>query len=192
MPGLKRLGLVVQLGAIASDVGEAVLAHRSDCTGSIFRRRQIASDRARTTFIVFPLPGLNLHLGVGYLRDLAKRSERGEFSLGPMLIALLKTNGEGVPRRAQCEPFAEISRHFCLVQQLQSPEARNCQPFFWFILHKLQWLIGLDGNLIDAFYISLRIDERPAERFPPQSAAANTATACARELSPGSVPDVRT
>ncbi|NSZ09778.1 replication initiation protein RepC [Agrobacterium tumefaciens] len=30
----------------------------------------------------------------GYLRDLTKRSERGEFSLGPMLIALLKVNGE--------------------------------------------------------------------------------------------------
>lgn len=30
----------------------------------------------------------------GYLRDLTKRSERGEFSLGPMLMALLKANGE--------------------------------------------------------------------------------------------------
>ncbi|WFT91103.1 plasmid replication protein RepC [Rhizobium leguminosarum] len=31
----------------------------------------------------------------GYLRDLTKRSERGEFSLGPMLMALLKANGAG-------------------------------------------------------------------------------------------------
>ena len=30
----------------------------------------------------------------GYLRDLTRRSERGEFSLGPMLMALLKANGE--------------------------------------------------------------------------------------------------
>ncbi|MNI33430.1 hypothetical protein D3C73_873790 [compost metagenome] len=30
----------------------------------------------------------------GYLRDLTRRSERGEFSLGPMLMALLRTNGE--------------------------------------------------------------------------------------------------
>lgn len=30
----------------------------------------------------------------GYLRDLTKRSERGEFSLGPMLMALLKANGD--------------------------------------------------------------------------------------------------
>jgi replication initiation protein RepC len=30
----------------------------------------------------------------GYLRDLTKRTERGEFSLGPMVIALLKANGE--------------------------------------------------------------------------------------------------
>lgn len=29
----------------------------------------------------------------GYLRDLTKRSARGEFSLGPMLMALLKANG---------------------------------------------------------------------------------------------------
>ena len=31
----------------------------------------------------------------GYLRDLTKRSERGEFSLGPMVMALLKANGAG-------------------------------------------------------------------------------------------------
>ncbi|KVK54155.1 replication initiation protein [Agrobacterium sp. D14] len=30
----------------------------------------------------------------GYLRNLTKRSERGEFSLGPMLMALLKANGD--------------------------------------------------------------------------------------------------
>ncbi|MBO0134243.1 plasmid replication protein RepC [Agrobacterium burrii] len=34
----------------------------------------------------------------GYLRDLTKRSERGQFSLGPMLIALLKVNGETTRR----------------------------------------------------------------------------------------------
>ncbi|AAB69098.2 plasmid replication protein RepC [Rhizobium sp. MC63] len=31
----------------------------------------------------------------GYLRDLTRRSERGEFSLGPMIMALLKANGQG-------------------------------------------------------------------------------------------------
>ena len=36
----------------------------------------------------------------GYLRDLTRRSERGEFSLGPMLMSLLKTIGEGIPRYA--------------------------------------------------------------------------------------------
>lgn len=30
----------------------------------------------------------------GYLRDLTRRSERGEFSLGPMVMALLKANGQ--------------------------------------------------------------------------------------------------
>lgn len=34
----------------------------------------------------------------GYLRDLTRRTERGEFSLGPMLIALLKSNGEATER----------------------------------------------------------------------------------------------
>jgi replication initiation protein RepC len=29
----------------------------------------------------------------GYLRDLTRRAERGEFSLGPMLMALMRTNG---------------------------------------------------------------------------------------------------
>ncbi|XUY30195.1 plasmid replication protein RepC (plasmid) [Agrobacterium sp. rho-8.1] len=36
----------------------------------------------------------------GYLRDLTKRTERGEFSLGPMVIALLKANGEDALRTA--------------------------------------------------------------------------------------------
>ena len=31
----------------------------------------------------------------GYLRDLARRTERGQFSLGPMIMALLKANGQG-------------------------------------------------------------------------------------------------
>lgn len=34
----------------------------------------------------------------GYLRDLTRRAERGEFSLGPMLMALVKANGD-VSRR---------------------------------------------------------------------------------------------
>jgi len=31
----------------------------------------------------------------GYLRDLTRRTERGEFSLGPMIMALLKANAQG-------------------------------------------------------------------------------------------------
>jgi replication initiation protein RepC len=34
----------------------------------------------------------------GYLRDLTSRTRRGEFSLGPMLMALLKVNSEGAMR----------------------------------------------------------------------------------------------
>ncbi|MCV9999457.1 plasmid replication protein RepC [Pararhizobium sp. YC-54] len=36
----------------------------------------------------------------GYLRDLTKRSQRGEFSLGPMLMALMKVNDDGKQRTA--------------------------------------------------------------------------------------------
>ena len=32
----------------------------------------------------------------GYLRDLTRRAEKGEFSLGPMLMALLRANGSNV------------------------------------------------------------------------------------------------
>ncbi|WP_245294930.1 plasmid replication protein RepC, partial [Pararhizobium antarcticum] len=34
----------------------------------------------------------------GYLRDLTRRAEKGEFSLGPMLMALMRANGEGSQR----------------------------------------------------------------------------------------------
>lgn len=34
----------------------------------------------------------------GYLRDLTRRAERGEFSLGPVIMALLRSNGENVLR----------------------------------------------------------------------------------------------
>ncbi|GLR50660.1 replication initiation protein RepC [Shinella yambaruensis] len=33
----------------------------------------------------------------GYLRDLTRKAARGEFSLGPMLMALLRANGKAVP-----------------------------------------------------------------------------------------------
>ncbi|WP_354557978.1 plasmid replication protein RepC [Rhizobium aquaticum] len=36
----------------------------------------------------------------GYLRDLTRRTERGEFSLGPMLMAQLRANGEIAGKRA--------------------------------------------------------------------------------------------
>jgi hypothetical protein len=32
-------------------------------------------------------------LTAGYLRDLTRRAERGEFSLGPVLVALLRSQG---------------------------------------------------------------------------------------------------
>jgi replication initiation protein RepC len=34
----------------------------------------------------------------GYLRDLTRRADKGEFSLGPMLMALLRANNAGMRR----------------------------------------------------------------------------------------------
>ncbi|MBW8300900.1 MAG: hypothetical protein K0M60_14960, partial [Hydrogenophaga sp.] len=36
----------------------------------------------------------------GYLRDLTRKAERGEFSLGPMLMALMRANGAKGQRTA--------------------------------------------------------------------------------------------
>ena len=36
----------------------------------------------------------------GYLRDLTRRADRGEFSLGPMLMSLLNATGNGNQRTA--------------------------------------------------------------------------------------------
>ncbi len=40
-------------------------------------------------------PGTGGHINSagGYLRDLTRRAEKGEFALGPMLMALLRANG---------------------------------------------------------------------------------------------------
>jgi replication initiation protein RepC len=34
----------------------------------------------------------------GYLRDLTRRAQKGEFSLGPVLMALLRANGGEIKR----------------------------------------------------------------------------------------------
>jgi replication initiation protein RepC len=42
--------------------------------------------------------GGHINSAGGYLRDLTRRTERGEFSLGPMLMALLRANGAASAR----------------------------------------------------------------------------------------------
>jgi replication initiation protein RepC len=42
--------------------------------------------------------GGHINSAGGYLRDLTRKSARGEFSLGPMLMALLKANGASMER----------------------------------------------------------------------------------------------
>jgi hypothetical protein len=39
--------------------------------------------------------GGHINSAGGYLRDLTRNAERGEFSVGPMVMALLRTSGEG-------------------------------------------------------------------------------------------------
>ncbi len=39
--------------------------------------------------------GGHINSAGGYLRDLTRRAEKGEFSLGPMLMALIRANGDG-------------------------------------------------------------------------------------------------
>jgi hypothetical protein len=50
----------------------------------------------------------------GYLRDLTKRAELGEFSLGPMLMALSKANGEGTRNAGvtEAETISTTRGHF--------------------------------------------------------------------------------
>lgn len=43
----------------------------------------------------------HIHSAGGYLRDLSRKAERGEFSLGPMLMALMRTNGDMGRRASQ-------------------------------------------------------------------------------------------
>jgi len=43
--------------------------------------------------------GTNINSAGGYLRDLTRRAERGEFAVGPMLMALLRTN-KGLEKQA--------------------------------------------------------------------------------------------
>jgi replication initiation protein RepC len=45
--------------------------------------------------------GGHINSAGGYLRDLTARSRRGEFSLGPVLMALLRANGEEIGRYRQ-------------------------------------------------------------------------------------------
>jgi replication initiation protein RepC len=51
-------------------------------------------ENAATTVACILERGGHINSAGGYLRDLTARSRRGEFSLGPVLMALLRANGE--------------------------------------------------------------------------------------------------
>lgn len=76
------------------------------------------------------------------LRDLTMRSERGEFSLGPMLMELLKGRtgqGRSLPGRAHDEVGALPS--LAVVRNVR--RARTSQPFFDRFLSEYRRLLQL-------------------------------------------------
>jgi replication initiation protein RepC len=76
--------------------------------------------------------GGHINSAGGYLRDLTRRTERNEFALGPMLMALLRGNGTAAGRvsrpgaeRADCDPAER--REFALLSSapVPSPSVRE-------------------------------------------------------------------
>ena len=55
-------------------------------------------DNAATAIACILERGGHINSPGGYLRDLTRRAAKGEFSLGPMLMALLRANGGQVAR----------------------------------------------------------------------------------------------
>ncbi|MGK6315628.1 plasmid replication protein RepC [Neorhizobium sp. DT-125] len=74
----------------------AVVAHTTlDVSAAAYRDAcEIMGPENAATVIACVLErGAHINSPGGYLRDLTRRSERGEFAIGPMLMALLRANG---------------------------------------------------------------------------------------------------
>ena len=54
----------------------------------------MGSENAATAIACILERGGHINSPGGYLRDLTRKAEKGEFSLGPMLMALLRANGD--------------------------------------------------------------------------------------------------
>lgn len=61
-------------------------------------REVMRPENAATVIACILEKGGHINSAAGYLRDLTRRAEKGEFSLGPVLMALLRANGGEIKR----------------------------------------------------------------------------------------------
>ncbi|MBX5243483.1 MULTISPECIES: plasmid replication protein RepC [unclassified Rhizobium] len=71
---------------VRSTLGVSPSAYQQACN-------VMAPENAATVIACILERGGHINSAGGYLRDLTRRAERGEFSLGPMLMALMRANG---------------------------------------------------------------------------------------------------
>ncbi|AJC82766.1 replication initiation protein RepC 3-2 (plasmid) [Rhizobium etli bv. phaseoli str. IE4803] len=77
---------------VRSMLGVSPSAYEEACAG-------MGPENAATVIACILERGGHINSPGGYLRDLTRRTERGEFAIGPMLMALVRANG-GVKRNA--------------------------------------------------------------------------------------------
>jgi replication initiation protein RepC len=58
----------------------------------------MGAENAATVMACILERGGHINSAGGYLRDLTRRAERGEFSIGPMLMSLVRARGGGTRR----------------------------------------------------------------------------------------------
>ncbi|MBX5134043.1 replication initiation protein RepC [Rhizobium lentis] len=78
--------LMVAAVVVRSTLGVSPSAYQQACD-------VMGPENAATVIACILERGGHINSAGGYLRDLTRRAERGEFSLGPMLMALMRANG---------------------------------------------------------------------------------------------------
>ena len=74
---------------VRSTLGVSPSAYQEACEA-------MGPENAATAIACILERGGHINSPGGYLRDLTRKAARGEFSLGPMLMALLRANGSNV------------------------------------------------------------------------------------------------
>ena len=82
--------LMLAAVVVRSMLGVSPSAYEEACTG-------MGPENAATVIACILERGGHINSAGGYLRDLTRRTEKGEFAIGPMLMALVRANG-GVRR----------------------------------------------------------------------------------------------